>query len=292
MKNSERFVWTLLALGAFAAGSRGHFNDSSSGSQSASPGGKAAGDHSSSSGGRASGPDGDLTPPQRATLVERNALASPLRTGRFMGMMAALDQVKPDTWPAMWEEFKRQTTEDGRVHEVEWSLFMNRVGEVDGADAMAFFEKNGQPEYTFNRREILLGWAAADPKAAIAWMDSQPGGSPNQELQATLLSGVVQADPDLALGLLAKVPSARSAGMAGDLVGELIQAKGIQWTMDHVATLASSGETNAPYVNAMAEEVSQRVQRMAWLAGDSKAVDEWNAKRGIETSHSGEENPR
>lgn len=281
MKNPERAIWTFLALGAFVAGSGSHFTlfgpDSTDPLAGKNSGSSAA---PSTDGSHAARDNGQLTPPQRAVLVERAALASPLRTGRFVALAAALEQVKPGTWQDMWDEFKRQTTEDGRVHEVEWSLFMNRVGEIDGAGAMAFFEKNGQPEYTFNRREILRGWAAAAPEAAIAWMDSQPADSPNQELHSTLLAGVVQANPDLALSLLAKAPEAQSREMVSDFMGDLIQAKGIQFAMDRVAALRNSnGDSVSGYVSAMDREITQRVGRMAWLAGNQDAVTAWQEKR-------------
>jgi len=219
-----------------------------------------------------------MSPEQRAVLVEHAALSSPLRTSRFMSMMAALDQVRPETWQGMWEEFKRQTSEDGRVHEVEWSLFMNRVGEIDGAAAMEFFEKNGQPEYTFNRREILFGWAAADPQAAVRWMDSQPPNSPNQELKQTLMSGIVQSDPDMAISLLSKTSGNAGVKMAQTMVDDLIQAKGIDWTMDRIVSMR---DTSPVYSQIMSGQIDQRVKRMAWLAGDEAAINKWRMKSGM-----------
>lgn len=279
MKNPERVIWTLLALGAFVAGSGSHFSlfapDPADPATGHSPGGTAV--HATDN--HVARTDGQMTPPERAVLVERTALASPLRTGRFMGMAAALDQVKPDTWQDMWNEFKRQTTEDGRVHELEWSLFMNRVGEIDGPAAMAFFEKNGQPEYTFNRGAVLSGWAAVAPEAAIAWMESQPADSPNQQLQSTLLAGVVQANPELALSLLAKAPGNRGASMAREFVSDLIQAKGIQFAMDRVTTLRTAGGSVPAYAEVMDREITERVGRMSWLAGDEAAITAWQEKR-------------
>ena len=90
-----------------------------------------------------------------------SALSVSNDTERFRHVMTMLDHVTPQNWPDLWRVYLSQTLEEGRLHDNEWTLFMSRVGEVAGADAMAYFEVKGQPESNVNRWGVLQGWASA-----------------------------------------------------------------------------------------------------------------------------------
>jgi hypothetical protein len=268
-RNSERACWIIaLLLVAAVAVSRGSRD-------AAAP--AEATEHARS---RAPGEGGRFSSAERGTADLRpgrddrelrqladHALSTANRTERYQRLMQMLDRTTKDNWQTLWHEYIRQTLEEGRVHEHEWSLFMNRVGELAGPEAMEYFTHNGQNEHTFNRREVLIGWATADPRGAHEWLTSQPVENQPREFWGALVQGASARDATLALTWLGEVPPAHAPAVTRHAVESLIQAEGIANTSAALQKMVeTSGGTPPPHLRMFFEELKARASRMEWLS--------------------------
>jgi hypothetical protein len=202
--------------------------------------------------------------------LANHALSTPRRTERFQRLMSLLDETTPENWNLLWKEYIRQTLEEGRIHETEWSLFMGRVGEVAGPDAMAYFSANGQQNYNFNRREVLKGWAAVDPRAALAWLEGQPQENQPAEFWGAVMSGAAASDSKLATELLVRVPAEVSPGVIRNTAETLIQSEGLGNTirlLDEMVNTIPEGQPMPAHLSHFYMALKQRADRIAWLAG-------------------------
>lgn len=196
------------------------------------------------------------------------ALLTQERTDRFQKLAWVLDEVTPANWQELWEEYIRLTLEDGRVHELEWQFFMNRVGEVDGPGAIEYFQTHGQSEYTFNRREVLRGWAGVDPEGAATWLSSQPQDSPNQSLWPALVSAVAGTNPDQAINIVGGLDPEKQNRLVAPMVDSMIQLEGIKGAIQRLQSLADQvpdGEAPPPLLESYYSTLRDRAGRMDWL---------------------------
>jgi hypothetical protein len=201
--------------------------------------------------------------------MANHALSTPRRTERFQRLMAMLDNTTAENWNTLWKEYIRQTLEEGRVHETEWSLFMNRVGEVGGPDAMEYFSHHGQQQYTFNRREVLKGWAAMEPRGALEWLKAQPVETQAVEFWGAVMAGAAASDSKLALELLSEIPAKLTQQVVRSTVDGLIQTEGLAHTarlLEERVSEIPEGEAIPPDLQFFYQELDQRVGRMKWLA--------------------------
>lgn len=266
----ERWVWlgiVLIAIfGGAAAGSRksnGENPDSKPAAPRISTSSRGADKLSSRSGG------GESKEEKEIRQMANHALSTPSRTERYRRVMLMLDRTTADNWSILWKEYIRQTLVEGRIHENEWSLFMNRVGEVAGLEAMEYFSHNGQSEFTFNRREVLIGWAAIDPDGALAWMKSKPANEMPAELWGAMMAGAASKDSSVALKLLSEVPESHSLPVVRQTVDTLIQTEGLEKTVALLEKLAGEvpeGEAMPRRLQVFYKEIQQRAGRMDWLA--------------------------
>ena len=190
-----------------------------------------------------------------------HALSAPSRTERFKRVGLMLDEVTPENWQTIWKEYIRQTLKEGRIHEAEWTLFMSRVGEVAGPAAMEYFTHNGQNQYTFNRREVLHGWAAADPQGAYRWLLEQPADKQPPEFWQAVLDGATAQDPKLALGWLKEAPPQMAATLARGTVASQIQADGLAGTIKSIEQLVAETPEGSPqpdYLKLFYKELATR----------------------------------
>ncbi|MBX3743296.1 MAG: hypothetical protein KF712_20085 [Akkermansiaceae bacterium] len=272
IRTRERLAWLVVVVAVVVWGSlRGGENDAPDGKDTRS--GRKP--NPAASAGRDRGGDGGLRgerPPRDEDGLRNyanHALSAPSRTERFKRVMIMVDEVTPENWKTIWTEYIRQSLAEGRFHEAEWGLFMNRVGEVGGPDAMEYFTHNGQNEYTFNRREILAGWAAQDPQGAWRWLQSQPEDKRPPEFWQSVLNGAAAKDPKIALGWLTEAPPEVAVRVAPAIVGSQIQADGMAGTIASLEEMVAStpqGQPPAPYLAAFYKELANRVRRMKWLA--------------------------
>ena len=212
--------------------------------------------------------------PPRASDAEElrkrltGALLSHGQKDRFQRLAWVLDEVTPENWRDLWHEYIRLTLNDGRVHEQEWQFFMNRVGEVAGPEAIAFFETNGQSEFTFNRREVLRGWSAVDPSGAAAWLESQSENSPNQGLWPTLVGSVAETNPEAALSIVNRLSPDGQKRVVDPMVDSLIQLEGIHGAIRRLEGLVNGlpeGSGMPTMLTFYYDSLRARAGRMEWL---------------------------
>ena len=200
-------------------------------------------------------------------IMADRALSTPSKTERYHRVMQILDQTTAENWKVLWEEYIGQTLRDGRIHETEWSLFMNRVGEVAGPDAMEYFTHNGQSEYKFNRGQVLAGWAASNPESAFEWLKAQPQ-EDSGEFWNALMSGASTKDAALALTWLDQVPADSVAPIARSTVDGMIQSEGMAKTiraLEDMVAEVPAGTEMPPHLQAIYQELERRAGRVDWL---------------------------
>jgi hypothetical protein len=220
-----------------------------------------------------SGTHRDLEPlPKDETELRKyanHALSTARRTERFQRLMMLLDKTTAENWNTLWKEYIRQTLEEGRIHETEWSLFMSRVGEVGGPEAMEYFTHNGQQEHTFNRREVLKGWAAVDPNGALAWLERQPAESQPVEFWGAVMTGAAANNSKLAVELLSRIPSNVSPAVVQSTADALIQTEGLGNTIHMLEELTDQIPAGGPmpaHLVHFYQMLKQRSDRINWLA--------------------------
>jgi hypothetical protein len=270
VKKWERLIWiagVLLALFAGMAGGGGESGPKVAPVSNETPPrrGKPA-DHG---GQRESSRGGDIRDEAELRKMANHALSTPSRTERFQRVMEILDRTTAENWSVLWKEYIRQSLEEGRFHEAEWQLFMNRVGEVAGPDAMEYFTHNGQNQFTFNRREVLSGWSSIDPQGALAWLKNQPHEKQPRELWGAVMNGAAGKDPQLALQLLRDVPDEHSPAVVRGTVDTLIQSEGLPATaklLEELVAEIPEGASMPPRLVIYYQELRKREARMKWLS--------------------------
>jgi len=272
-RTQERLVWAGVAVAALAlgtgigtvSGGRGRELDEAARTagrlrvERSDNGRDAAGSHPR--GGRLIRDEKELK------IMADRALSTPSRTERYHRVMQILDQTTAQNWKLLWEEYIGQTLRDGRIHENEWSLFMNRVGEVAGPEAMEYFTHHGQNEHKFNRSQVLAGWAASHPESAFAWLKSQPR-EDSGEFWNALMSGAATKDAALALIWMDQVPADAVRPVARTTVDGMIQSEGMANTIAAVRKLVDqvpAGAEMPPHLRALYQELEQRAGRVNWL---------------------------
>jgi hypothetical protein len=213
---------------------------------------------------------------QELRKLANHALSTPRRTERFQRLMSLLDSTTAENWNTLWKEYIRQTLEEGRIHETEWSLFMAKVGEVAGPDAMEYFTHHGQESYTFNRREVLKGWAAMDPSGALAWLEGQPPANQPVEFWGAVMTGAAANDSSLAISLLTRIPPNISPEVIGATADTLIQSEGLGNTiqlLDEMVATVPSDSPLPPHLMHFYQVLKQRSDRIHWLAQSYPDMD-------------------
>ena len=198
------------------------------------------------------------------------ALTAGTPTERKVNSAFVLESINRDNWYGLWERYVNNTLESGRTHDgdASWGIFMNRIGEVAGEDAMAFFESNAQPEHTFNRREILEGWAASKPEEALKWMRAQAPDGINKGLWPALIRGAAQGDVEKALDFASEAPEKYRGGIGGTLASATIQSRGFEYTANmfwETVELRGADESYHQFIKEFHSVLNSRVNRMNWL---------------------------
>lgn len=268
IRSWERLVWAALLLLSLSVGAVNVIGQKEGGAKawfSKHGGADAAGSQSEKS----SSSRGGSRDEARVRKVTNQALSTPSRVERFHRVMGVLDDTTAENWKSIWHEYIRQTLKEGRVHESEWGLFMNRVGEVAGPEAMEYFTHNAQNDHTFNRSTVLTGWASVDPQAAYDWLTRMPVEEQKPEFWHSLLEGASARDPQLALDWLGKIPAEYARGVTGQIVSSQIQSRGLQETIGALESLVSHIPEGAPmpeYLQTFHMQLRNRAQRMEWLS--------------------------
>lgn len=167
-------------------------------------------------------------------------------------------------------------------------LFVGAWGGIDGPKALEYAKELPGPGRIFGSAAALSGWAAADPEAAIAWVEAnQSEGGESVIAKAGILRGLAVNDPARATAYLEQLP-ADTEGL-GQLV-ETVANEQMKQGINAATTWAANLSTDALKKDAfqqLGEEYARQdpVQAASWIeshAGNAYAgeaveeiADEW-----------------
>ena len=236
-------AWTLLAAGAYVAGTFYPRSDPQAGAASrsltagataarqgvADPGSKSAGRTSAAA---AAGrqwldsfrdKDGTISADRMKAAVQA-ALheTDPVRS--MLNFALLMDELTPDNAPAAMQAINQNAS--GRESARFLGLLAHAWGRKDGSGALAAFAGLKGRESEFAKGAAMAAWAATDPDAAMRWLQAtkwDPKADPQQDtaLARGLITGLARRDMDGALKYLMTL----SEGQQGDFVGLLVEQK-------------------------------------------------------------------
>lgn len=169
-------------------------------------------------------PNAFLSPEQtRARTFE--VLSEANRTKRMRKLTELLEHVTRENWREVVEAFLRQTIHEGRTHDQEWFLTLERIGEIAGSEAVDDAVNSKNPNGMERARRFLVGWAGSEPDQALAWLQSQSPEVQGQLIQP-LINGMAKANPKQALELAMLQPEQLQEATIGLVVDAAIQRGG------------------------------------------------------------------
>ena len=228
-------------------------------------------------------PDENLAPnaPARGTLTGDEArartfqiLAEPNRIARMRQLCDLLAHITRDNWREVKSAFSIQTREEGRWQPNEWRLMIERVGEVAGAEALAEAMEAANPSDQNRARDILIGFAAGDPKAAVEWFQAQPAGT-QQQFFNQLLSGLGRSDPSRALALLNDQPHPLWETNVPAIIDGAIQLGGFRAVEDLYASIRDRADVPSPGKGMIFYEMARRQVTIATDRKDPTRTLDW-----------------
>lgn len=162
----------------------------------------------------------------------------------------------------------------------QWRDFHYQWGAVDGGKAMA----NAIASPEADTAATLMGFASANPMAAIALLEQFPADMRNQpDLLSSLVAGLAQGDPTAAAAFVASQEGARkdqAAGLMEVVAGEAIKALGAAGAAEWTETLAPGPLKGNAMARISGEMVRQDPQVAAAWA--ERYADRDYASRAVE----------
>jgi len=239
-------VWTLLAAGAYVAGtyhphavpdsarSRSLIADAQSGPLT--PGAPGPTGNGNSRTGAASaevgrwldsfrGKDGAISADRMKEAVVA-AMRDPDPVKSMLYFAQLLAELTPENAPAA---LKAVTENAGGADRMRYlSLLAHAWGEKDGKAALAALDTLRRGDSEGAKSTALAAWAATDPDAALKWLQDRnaqkdPKSDPRQDSALTrgILTGLARRDVGVALNYLMTL----NEGQQGDFVGLLVEQK-------------------------------------------------------------------
>ncbi len=208
----------------------------------------------------------------QSPLSFRQSISDVLRrssgSDRMLDLSDLLRNLDRSNWLVTLDAFVEQTQVHGRRHPMEWSLFVQRAGEVVGKEAMLYFAESGIPNAA---RISLEGWASVDPEGAFEWLEQEADPDLRENILGAAIRGVGQTKPDLAISLLESLDVADRAKYTGQLFPIFVQSVGMDEAsalFDDMAVRAvENGEQDAPHMKALIGQLAQRTLANAYTQG-------------------------
>jgi hypothetical protein len=206
-------------------------------------------------------------------------LSVPDRVDRMRQLCELLRSATAENWRGIVDAFIRQTTTMGRRQTDEFRFAMERVGEVAGSAAIEEVRasnKFGDMEDAQRSAQFLMttGWAAADPKAAQAWLEVQP--PEVQKMLATgLIDGMAQSDPKSALAFAAARGPDFWKTVAAQIANGAFQHGGFREGAELLATVRERGDITVFMKRTLFYEFAMRQIDAARLRGESAGALDW-----------------
>lgn len=268
--------WALVAIGTFAIGYVA--GDPPTGAhQTARPAAVRTGsgsetDQAASGSGERATPATVILTGEQARVRTFEILSEPNRIVRLRQVCELLDHMTPENWRDVREGFRVQTTSEGRTHDTEWHLMLERVGEVAGADAITEVLGPTHLGDMDQARGLLTGFADADAKAAHAWLETQPPEAQDQ-LRRSLIEGMARTDSKAALALSVALPH-RVENLEGIVAGAM-QHGGFREAEGLLASLTSRADVPDSVKYAVFHQLAQAQIHSADTAGDPARTLAW-----------------
>jgi hypothetical protein len=277
------FTWVVGALIAVVAFLLGQFSSTGSGTAKSS-------DASSPVPGSAR--DGAQSNSPAATKVDVANAGSVLLNGEQLRVQAfeilslsdSIDRMRrlcdlmrsvtAENWREFVDAFVRQAGTTGRIHQAEWKLAMERVGQLAGKEAIEQTLASETSRMQSRTPLLLAGWASTDPKAAQQWLERQ-----DPEMQSAyagaLLSGMARSDPTSALTLMAsRYPDERDM-LTPQIVEGMVQKGGVREAEELLLWLRDGADIPEAVKGSFFGGIAMRQIEMAKMRGEPAMVLEW-----------------
>ncbi len=200
------------------------------------------------------------------------AASEPTGLGRHMAISQALQGVTSANWRAVHQTIWKARLA-GMISEAEQQLFLQRFGDVAGADAlMSFRPKDPVNDWeTHSGRFAMRGWAERDPAAARAWLETQPEGKFRTGMLNGYLGSTALRDAPTALAALrALAAPADEPWLVRSLVNSSEGARYTPFFQEWIEKGGAEGPGAADIFTAL---VQSRL-RMDWKGG-SEEMERW-----------------
>jgi hypothetical protein len=220
---------------------------------------------------------GSIVSSDHLDLLAEQALRDPNPLTRRLAFSRLLEAMTPENAQQIREQLVALGADDD-----QWRDFHYGWGAIDGK--AAFDHAANSPERDL--AASISGWAAADPAAAIAMLDSLPEGMRGQrdELTAGVVAGLAHRDPALATELVLRLES-ESYGRAGNLMElvarETLRSQGPEAAAEWASQLpdgplkgAAMGRIAEAYVRADPAAAAGWAERFAGQEFASRAIEQ------------------
>ncbi|MDB6135407.1 MAG: hypothetical protein JWM59_3650 [Verrucomicrobiales bacterium] len=166
------------------------------------------------------GPEGKI-PPQRMREALQSALQDPDPLKSMLSFACLLKELTPENAPAALLAVTGNTDGPDRMRAL--ALLAQAWGEKDGRAALGAFDLMQGREGESAGGAALAAWAAADPEAALKWLEKRGAQSSADAAQQSrglalergLVSGLARRDVDFALSHLMTLKESRRNELAG-----------------------------------------------------------------------------
>ena len=193
------------------------------------------------------------------------------RTKRMRQISELLEGVTRENWREVIEAFRRQTIHEGRMHDPEWYLALDRIGEIAGSEAV---EDALNSDHADMARRLLNGWASSAPDQAMAWFQSQAPELQGQLFQP-LVNGIARANPKQALELaVSQSPQFQDATFP-TVVDAALQYGGFPAAEELLRTLLGRSDVAEGIRAKFFYNIARRKLNSAGVGGNSLAVLDW-----------------
>ncbi len=201
---------------------------------------------------------------------------------RLSAFTAFLQTMSADEAPAVAGLFAKLTDAGASLQE-EARLFLRAWGGVDGPGPLAVMEKHHV--IAQKRATVLSGWAARDPHAALAWLETQPAGEAAETLARGLAEGWAVQDLDAAARWVETRPSSEARkDMIENLFRQYVTTRGIEGAKEWFASMTPN-EQDPSYQQRAFNDIASHLaktdlaQARQWL--DDHAGQPWAGGGGV-----------
>jgi hypothetical protein len=216
----------------------------------------------------------------RVRIVE--SLREPGRVARTAQLCEVLAQISPDNWRGVLAAFDHDVSREGRSLSDEFRLALESVGAIVGAAALEETQASKCPDKELRLRALMVGWATADPDAAMKWA---PKAHPFS-LEDEVLTGMARIDSTRAF-LFATDPRTEHFKSIPSIVDIAVAKDGFARAEQLFATIIGRSEVRDWVKSKVFQELAVKKYVVAESKGEVAAMLAWmDPYMGQEWDHS------